>query len=112
MTVLLAAVLAALHLEDNHLVALHERVFHFGYYFRTFYGWCTYRHGSVVVNEENLVKLNGLTFFSVLDVVDEELLALLNLELLTVNLYDCVHLLFVCLNGFFREASGTVPLLF
>jgi hypothetical protein len=25
-------------------------------------------------------------------VVDKELLALLNLELLTVNLYDCVHL--------------------
>jgi len=36
-------------------------------------------------------------------VVNEELLALLSLELLTVNLYDCVHL-FIYINGFFRKA--------
>jgi hypothetical protein len=39
-------------------------------------------------------------------VVHEELCALLDLELLTVNFYDCVHL-FVLLNGFFREAAGS-----
>ena len=72
MTVLLAIVLAALHLEDNHLVALYERLLHFGYYFGTLYGWCTYRHGSVHIYEQNLVKLYGLTFFSVLYMVDIE----------------------------------------
>jgi hypothetical protein len=38
----------------------------------------------------------------------EELLALLCLELLTVNFYDCVHLI-IYINGFFREASCFVP---
>jgi hypothetical protein len=35
--------------------------------------------------------------------VNEELLALLNLELLTVNFYNCVHY-FNNINGFFRQA--------
>jgi hypothetical protein len=30
-------------------------------------------------------------------VVHEELLALLGLELLTLNFYNCVHLLFICI---------------
>ena len=47
--------------------------------------------GIVFVNEQNLVELNSLTCLNILDVMYEELLALLSLELLTVNFYDCVH---------------------
>jgi hypothetical protein len=35
-----------------------------------------------------------------LQVVNKQLLACLYLELLTVNLYDCVHFYFYLLNGF------------
>jgi len=47
--------------------------------------------GIVFVNEQNLVELNSLTCLNILDVMYEELLALLSLELLTVNFYNCVH---------------------
>ena len=35
-----------------------------------------------------------MTLCHILDVVNEEFLALLSLELLTVNFYNCVHFLF------------------
>ncbi len=91
MTVLLAIVLSALHLEDNDLVAFYERIDNLAYYFGTFYGRCTYLYCSFIVDKQYLVELNSLAFLSILDVVDEQFLALLCLELLTVNLYDCVH---------------------
>ena len=91
MTVALARVLAALHLEDNHLVALDERVHNFTHYFCSLYGGGTYLNCTVSIYEQYLVKFNSLTGFHVLDVVDEELLALLGLELLTLNFYNCVH---------------------
>jgi hypothetical protein len=37
-------------------------------------------------------------------VVNEELLALFYLKLLTLNVYNCVHL-FIVLKGFLREAA-------
>ena len=37
MAITLTGVLATLHLEDNHLVALHERIHYFYYYLCTFY---------------------------------------------------------------------------
>ena len=106
MTVLLAIVLAALHLEDNHLVALHERVHNFYYYFCTLNGRCADSHCSVLVNEQHLVEFNSLAGLGVLHVVNEEFLALFDLELLTVNFYNCVH--FNYLNGFFRKANGSI----
>ena len=40
--------------------------------------------------------------------IDEELLAFFNLELLTVNLYDCVHWWFeICIERFFP--GGGIP---
>ena len=108
MTVLLAIVLAALHHEDDYLVTLYEWVHYFYYYFCTLYSWCTDSDCAVFVNEQNLVELNSLTCLYILDVMYEELLALLCLELLTVNFYDCVHLI-IYINGFFREASCFVP---
>lgn len=91
MTILLAIVLAALHLEDDHLVTLDEGVHNFYYYFCTIYCGCTDSDCSIVVYEQYLVELNSLTSFSILDVMNEELLALFCLELLTVNFYNCVH---------------------
>ena len=97
MTVALARVLATLHLEDNHLVALDERVHNFTYYFCTLYGGGTNLYCTVSIYEQYLVKFNSLACLHVLDVVHEELLALLGLELLTLNFYNCVHFAFICI---------------
>ena len=56
-TVLHAIALAALLLEDDDLVALDERFHDFYYYFRTFYGWCTYCDCALVIDEQHLVRL-------------------------------------------------------
>ena len=93
MTGLLAKILAALHLEDDDLVTLYERLDDLCHYLCTLYGRCTYLHGSLVVQEKNLVKLNSLALFCITQMVDEELLASLSLELLAVDFYNRVHLL-------------------
>ena len=90
-SVLLTIVLAALHLEDDYLVTLYQRVHNFNYYLCSTYSRGTNCDSSVVVNEQNLVKFNSLTSLSIFQAIDEELLALLNFELLTVNFYNCVH---------------------
>ena len=91
MTVLLARVLTTLHLEDNNLVTLYQWVHNFNYYFGSFYSRGTNCDSTLIVYEENLVKFNSLTSLCIFKVVDEELLALFNFELLTVNFYNCVH---------------------
>ena len=92
-TILLTIVLATLHLENDDLVTLNKRIHNLYYYFGTFNSWCTDCDSSVFVDEEHFVKFNGLTSLGILDTVNEELLAFLYLELLTVNFYNCVHLL-------------------
>ena len=89
----LAVALTALLVEDEHLVALYEGRNNLTYYLCALYCRSADGDGTVVVDEENLVELNSLSSLSGLDMVYEELLALLNLKLLTVNLYDCVHLI-------------------
>ena len=91
MTVAFTLILSALHLEDDDLVTLYEWVNNFAYYLCALYCRSAYLYCTLVVYEKYLVKLYCLTLFRVLDVVNEQLLALLNLELLTVNFYDCVH---------------------
>ena len=91
MTILFAIVLATFHLEDNHLFALYKRIDDLSYYFRATYSWCAHCDRSVVINEQNLVKLNSLAFLGIFQAIDKELFALFCLELLTVNFYDCVH---------------------
>jgi len=95
MTVALAAVLTALHLEDNHLVAFNERVHNFTHYLCTLYGGGTYLHSTIRVNEQYFVKFNSLAGLNILHVMHEELVALLDLELLTLNFYNCVHSLYL-----------------
>ncbi len=91
MAVLFAIALAALLLEHDHLLTLYERVQHFYYNFRTFYGGCAYRDSALIVCKEHFVILNSLAFLGIFDAVHEEFHALLDLELLTVNFYNCVH---------------------
>ncbi len=103
MTILLAIVLATLHLEDDDLVTLHERVHNFYYYLCPINSGCADGYCSL------FVELNSLTSLYILDVMHEELFALLSLELLTVNFYDCVH--FINTKRFLRKANDHLPLL-
>ena len=95
MTVLLAVILATLHLELDYFVAFYQRINYLSYYLCTFYGWCSHRDCSLVVDEQNLVKFNSLTLLGILYPVDKELLTLLGFELLTVDFYNCVHCLII-----------------
>ena len=81
----------ALLVEYEYLVAFNQRREHFAYYFCTFNCGNTHSYFTVVVNQQHFLKFNSLAAFCALNVVYEELLAFFHLELLTVNLYDCVH---------------------
>ena len=91
MTVQLAIALAALLVEDKNLVALNKRANYFADHLSTFYHGSTHGDGTFVVYQQHSLKFNSLLSLCVLDVLDKELLAGFCLELLTVNLYDCVH---------------------
>ncbi len=93
MTILLATVLTALHLEDDNLVTLYERLNNLYHYLCALYHGSANAYGTIVVDEEHLVKLYCLTLFSVLNMVHKELLPLLHLELLTFHFDNCVHFL-------------------
>ena len=88
----LAIALAALLVEYKHLVALYQRIEHFAYYLGAVNGGSTYLYFAIVVNQQHFFKFNSLAVFGTADVVYKELLAFFCFELLTVNLYDCVHL--------------------
>ena len=92
MAVALAGVLAALHLEDDDLVTLYQWGNDFAGYFGSVDGRSTYGHSVVIGYEQHFVKFYGLSGLSILDVLNEDLLAFLYLELLSVDSYDCVHL--------------------
>ena len=92
-TIQLAIALAALLVEDQDLVALYEGGLYFAYYLGSLNGGGTNGHVAVVLNEQHLFKFNSLAVLYIVHVVHEELLALFGLELLTVNLNDCVHFL-------------------
>ena len=65
----------------------------------TLYSGSTYGDSTVVVYQQHFLKLSSLTSLGTSDVVNEELLASFSLELLTVNLNDCVHLFIYYLTG-------------
>lgn len=64
---------------------------HFTDHFGTLDCRCTYLNRTLIVDEEYLVELNRLAFFCIADMMHEQFLSLFRLELLTVNLYNCVH---------------------
>ena len=102
----LAIALATTLVEYEHLVTLYEWAYYFSNNLCAFYCWSAYSD-CAIVNEENLVKFNSCTSFDVLDVVNEDLLAFFNLELLTLNFYDYVHFLYYVLGlGPWGEVSS------
>ena len=90
MAVLLTRIFSALHLENDDFVTLYKWIHNFYYYFGTINSGCSDSHCSFIVNKKHFVKLNSFAGFHILDVMDKELFALLNLKLLTVNFYNCV----------------------
>ena len=90
-TILHAIALAALLLEDDNLLTLDECVHDFYYYLGTIYSRCTDCDCALIVDEQHFVEFNSLAGFCVLDTIHEKLRTLLNLKLLTVNFYNCVH---------------------
>ena len=97
MTVTLTRVFAALHLENNDLVTFYQRFNYFTHYLCSFYGRSTNLDCTVSIYEQYFVKFNSLACFHILDVVHKELLTLLDLKLLTLNFYNCVHFAFCCI---------------
>lgn len=104
MAIELAVTLATLLVKDEYLITLDEGRDDFAYDLGTIHGGEAYLYFAAVVHEQYFLKFNSLTILCTADVVDKELLALFSTELLTVNLYDCVHCWYD-VNGFFREAD-------
>ncbi len=93
MTVFATIAFAALLLEDDHLLTLHEGLEHLAGDFRTFYGRCAYCYSAVGVQKEHFVENYGLTLLHfIAEVVDIQIFALFGLELLSFDFYDSVHL--------------------
>ena len=92
MAVLAAIAFAAFLLENDDVFTLYQRLNHLGNYFGTFNGRCAYCNSAVGINEEHFVEFDSIAFFLVLaEEVNEQALTGLSLELLSLNLYDCVH---------------------
>jgi len=96
--------------ENKNFIALYQACFYFANNLSTFYDRSTYGDCTVVVNQQHFLKLNSCTGLGTLNVVNEELLALFCLELLTVNFYDYVHY-YIILNGFLRKVDASLATL-
>ena len=93
MTVQAAIAFATLLLEDNHVFTFHEGSLNLANNLCTFDGRCANLNGTVGIHEQDAVKLYRVTFLAlVAEIVDIQLLASLGTELLSLNLYNCVHL--------------------
>ena len=112
MTVLAAIALATLLLEDDYLVTLYKRSEHLANDFGTLKCGSTPLNFIVGFGEENTVKLYCVTFFErVAEIVNIQELVGFGLELLSLDFYDSVHLLFYCVTGYTagRTAVGSTP---
>ena len=87
---------ATLLLEDDHVFTFHEGSLNLANNLCTFDGRCANLYGTVGIHEQNAVKLYRVAFLAlVAEIVDIQLLALLGTELLSLNFYNCVHLIFL-----------------
>ena len=93
MTVQLAVTFSSLLVEDQYLLTLYQRAYHFANHLGTLYGGETYNDVTIVVNQKNFLKFYCCTSLCILQVMNEQLLAGLSLELLALNFYNCVHLI-------------------
>jgi len=93
MTVETAITFTTFFLENDYVFTLYEGIYYLAYYLCTFYGGCTYGNSTVCVNEKNLVKFYGCAFAHLSEVMNIQLLACLGAELLSLDFYNCVHLI-------------------
>ncbi len=92
MTVLAAIALAALLLEYDHLLALHEGQKHFAIHLCSFYGRSTDLYVAVGINEEHFVEGYSVAFLElVAEMVHIQKLAFFGFELLALDFYNSVH---------------------
>lgn len=91
MTVQFSVTFSSLFVEYQYFVTFYQVRSNFAYHFCTFYSRSTYSNSTVVVNQQNFVKFNSCTVFSILDVVNKQLFAFFSFKLLTVNFYNYVH---------------------
>ena len=93
MAVQLAVTFSSLLVEYKNLVTFYQIGYYFANNFCAFYYRSTYGYSTVVVYQKNLVKFYCCTGFF-LHVVYKQLLASFCFKLLTVDFYNCVHLLY------------------
>ena len=93
MTVFTAIAFATLLLEDDDVFTFHEGSLYLANNLCTFDGRCANLNGTVGIHEQDTVELYRVTFLAlVAEIVDIQLLAGLDTELLSLNFYNCVHL--------------------
>ncbi len=96
MAVFAAIAFATFLLEYDHFVTFYEGLFNLANNFSSFNSGSTDFHGTIGFSEENAVEFNLVTFFNLLsEVVDIQEFACFSFELLSLNFYDNVHLLFL-----------------
>ena len=101
MAVFATIAFATLLLEDDYLLTLYEGLENLANHLRALYCGGTYFYCIVGFSEEHTVKFNCVTFFvSIAEIVNIQELLRLCLELLSLDFYDSVHLLFCCITGY------------
>lgn len=94
MTVFATITFAAFLLENDYLFTFHKWRENFTYHLCAFYYGSANLNGSVGISEEHTVKFNLVTFFSIFaEIVNIQELFGFGFELLSLNFYNCVHLL-------------------
>lgn len=94
MTVFATIAFAAFLLEYDYLVALNKGSEYFTHYFGTFNGGVAHFHCAVGFSEENAVKFKLVSFFGgIAEIMNIQELVGFGLELLSLNFYNCVHLM-------------------
>ena len=93
MSVQTAIAFATFLLENDDVFTFHEGSLYLANNLCTFDGRCANLNGTVGIHEKDAVELYRVTFLAlVAEVVDIQLLAGLDTKLLSLNLYNCVHL--------------------
>ena len=94
MAIAFAVTFTTLLVEDDYLFALDKRSYYFAYNLCTFYCRSTNGYYAIFVCEKHLVEYHFGTLSCFSNVMNIQFAASFGFELLSLNLYDYVHLLF------------------
>ena len=93
-TVFTAVAFATFLFENYYLVSFHEGFHNLTVHFSAGHGRHTYTYGTVSINEKHFVETHFVALFNIrAKMVDIQVLACFSLKLLSLNLYNCVHLI-------------------